>query len=396
MTAVMAGVRVIEVAEHGFVPGAGALLRDWGADVIKIEPVLRGDAARGLRSAGTASIEVMFQHANRGKRSLGLDLSQPAGRDILVQLVAGADVFMTNKLSRVRQKLRIDVDDLREHNDALVYVRGTGQGDRGPEADRGAYDLLTFWHRAGVSSAVAAPDGTIPFLPSPGFGDFIASMFLAGGTMGALFHRERTGEAPIVDGSLLATGMWAMGVTVGTRAVDTGWKWPPVNPNPLSGIYRTKDDRWLAFSCLQPAKYWGPLVTHLDCPDLADDRRFGDYESLIANNEAGRAELRQIFSARSLEHWCRQLEGFSGQWTVVQDAADSLTDPQPAANGYLQKVTTAAGAPFTLVAAPVQFDGEAAKPERAPEFNEHGDAILAELGLDWDTIVDLKLQGVVT
>ncbi len=396
MTAVMAGVRVIEVAEHGFVPGAGALLSDWGADVIKIEPTVRGDAARGLRSAGSPSIEIMFQHANRGKRSLGLDLSQPAGRDILGRLVANADVFLTNKLPAVRKKLRIDVDQLREHNDQLVYVRGTGQGDRGPEADKGAYDLLTFWHRSGASSAVAAADGTIPFLPAPGFGDFIASMFLAGGTMGALFHRERTGEAPVVDGSLLATGMWAMGVTVGTRAVDHDWKWPPVNPNPLSAIYPTKDGRWLALSCLQPAQYWGPLVELLGRSDLGSDGRFRDYDSLIANNEAARAELRQTFSSRTLAEWCGVLEGFTGQWAVVQGAEESLIDPQPVANGYLQPITTEAGVPFTLVAAPVQFDGEPARPTRAPTFNEHGDSILGDLGLDWDSIVELKLQGVVT
>jgi crotonobetainyl-CoA:carnitine CoA-transferase CaiB-like acyl-CoA transferase len=392
----MSGVRVIEVAEHGFVPGAGALLSDWGAEVIKVEPAVRGDAARGLRGAGTGSVNVLFQNANRGKRSLGLDLTQPAGREILGRLVAGADVFLTNKLPRVRKQLGIDVDDLRSHNPKLIYVRGTGQGDRGTEADRGAYDLLTFWHRSGASSAVAAPDGTIPFLPAPAYGDFLSSMVLAGGTMGALFHRERTGEAPIVDASLLATGLWAMGVTVGSRAINPGYKWPPSLPNPLSAIYRTKDDRWLAFSCLQPAQYWAPLAKHLDRPDLADDPRFADYASLIENNQAARTELRQIFSTRVLDDWCRRLEGFRGQWAVVQEAEESLTDPQVADNGYLQHLTTEEGVPFTLVSAPVQFDGEPAASERAPEFNEHGDAILAEIGLDWDTVVDLKVQGVVT
>jgi crotonobetainyl-CoA:carnitine CoA-transferase CaiB-like acyl-CoA transferase len=391
----MNGARVIEVAEHGFVPGAGALLADWGAEVIKIEPSARGDAARGLTTAGSDGVEVLFEHANRGKRSLGLDLSMPEGRDILYKLVASADVFLTNKLPRVRKRLRVDVDDLRVHNPNLIYVRGTGQGELGPEADRGAYDLLTFWHRSGTSVAAAAPDGTIPFLPAPGYGDFIGSMFIAGGVMGALFHRERTGEAPVVDASLLSTGMWSMGVALATRAIDDTWKWPPANPNPLSAIYRTKDDRWLAFSCLQAGHYWGPLAEVIGRPELADDPRFRDHQSLLENNVAARAILREVFIEGTLSEWSERLAGFSGQWAVIQDTSEAVRDPQAAANGYLQELRTASGAPFTLVAAPVQFDGQPAKPGRAPEFNEHGDTILAELGLEWDEIVDLKVRGVV-
>lgn len=395
MTSVMQGVRVLEVAEHGFVPGAAALLSDWGAEVAKIEPVGRGDAARGLPTAGTGGVQVLFEHANRGKQSLALDLSSPDGRDILYRLARDADVFLTNKAPRVRRKLQIDVDDLRAHNPDLIYVRGTGQGERGPEADRGAYDLLTFWHRSGTSSAVAATDGSIPFLPAPGFGDFIGSMFIAGGVMGALYHRQCTGEAPIVDASLLATGMWSMGVAIANGAIDPNWSWPPVIANPLSGTYCTADDRWLALSCLQAGHYWTPLCEVIDRPALAADERFADHASLLANGDAARDALREVFCQRPLGEWTDRFATFSGQWAVVQTTREAAADPQAQANGYLQQCATATGVPYTLVAAPVQFDGMPAQPRRAPQYNEHCNAILESVGLSWDDIVDLKLRGVV-
>src|SRR4051794_27649054 len=143
MTAVMKGVRVLEVAEHAFVPAAGALLSDRGAEGIKIEPAERGDAARGLSTLRN-DVNPLFENANRGKRSRALDLASAAGREILYKLVATADVFLTNKLPPVRRKLQIDVDDIRAHNPRIIYVRGDGAGPRGPEAERGSYDLLSY------------------------------------------------------------------------------------------------------------------------------------------------------------------------------------------------------------------------------------------------------------
>lgn len=216
MTAVMEGVRILEVAEHTFVPAASALLSDWGADVIKIEHVERGDAMRGLASSGVAAIpadvHALLEHSNRGKRSLALDLKTPEGLDILYRLAATSDVFLTNKLPGVREKLAIDVEQIRAHNPRIIYVRGTGQGERGPDADRGSYDSLAFWCRSGTGVGTTRPEyGHVAGPPGPGYGDSIGAMTIAGGIMGALFHRERTGEPTTVDVSLLGSGMWAMG-----------------------------------------------------------------------------------------------------------------------------------------------------------------------------------------
>ena len=404
MTAVMQGVRILEVAEHTFVPAASALLADWGAEVIKIEHVERGDAMRGLASSGIGiiggDVHVLLEHSNRGKQSLGLDLTSDDGLDILYKLAATSDVFLTNKLPSVRKKLKIEIDDIRAHNPKIIYARGTGQGERGPDADKGSYDSLAFWCRAGIAISIMRPEyGHAPSPPGPGFGDSIGAMTIAGGIMGALFHRERTGEPTTVDVSLLGTGMWAMGQTISlSLQLNTPWSPPPgggAARNPLTGNYQTKDGRWLSFTCLQAGKYWPSACELIERPELAVDPRFSDHASLLSNGAEAAAMLSEAFAERTLEEWRARLADFTGQWAIVQNTLEVAADPQSVANGYIQNCTTATDAPFQLVAAPVQYDETPAVAKRAPEFNEHGDTILGDLGLDWDTIVDLKVRGVI-
>jgi crotonobetainyl-CoA:carnitine CoA-transferase CaiB-like acyl-CoA transferase len=404
MTAVLHGVRILEVAEHTFVPAASALLADWGAEVIKIEHVERGDAMRGLASTGVAvvpsDVHILLEHSNRGKKSLALDLASPDGLDILHKLAATADVFLTNKLPSVREKLKIGVEQIREHNPRIIYVRGTGQGERGPDADKGSYDSLAFWARSGIAKGAQRPEyDLVPVPPAPGFGDSIGAMTIAGGIMGALFHRERTGEPTTVDISLLGTGLWAMGQAMGLSLVlDVPWAPPPADrmgSNPISRNYVTKDGRTLAFTCLQAGKYWPPLCDAIGRPELATDPRFADHAALMENNMAATEVLDEVFATATLDEWRDRLASFIGQWAVVQDTLEAARDPQTVANGYLQECTTAGGTSFRMVAAPVQYDEEPAVPQRAPEFNEHGDEILTDLGLDMDAIIDLKVRGVV-
>jgi crotonobetainyl-CoA:carnitine CoA-transferase CaiB-like acyl-CoA transferase len=402
MTAVMQGVRILEVAEHTFVPAASALLADLGAEVIKIEHVERGDAMRGLASTGVVSfgggVHVLLEHSNRGKKSLGLDLASEDGLDILYRLAATCDVFLTNKMPSVRTKLKVDLDDIRAHNPNIIYVRGTGQGERGPDADRGSYDSLAYWCRAGVAMGVKQHEN-VPPPPAPAFGDSIGAMTIAGGIMGALYHRERTGEATTVDVSLLSTGLWSMGAAMAlSLQLQQGWRPPPPGQgggNPLVGNYRTKDDRYVSLCCLQVGKYWAEACRLIGRPQLADDERFADNASIIANGPAAVALIAEAFAERTLDEWREVLADFSGQWTIVQDTLEAAADPQTVANGYVMDCETSEGVPFALVTAPMQYGGQPAPPKRAPEFNEHGDAILTDLGLDWDTIVDLKVRGVV-
>jgi crotonobetainyl-CoA:carnitine CoA-transferase CaiB-like acyl-CoA transferase len=404
MTAVMGGVRILEVAEHTFVPAASALLADWGAEVVKIEHVERGDAMRGLASSGLAvmgtTVHVLLEHSNRGKQSIGLDLTTDEGLDILYKLAATCDVFLTNKLPSVMAKLKIGIDDIRAANPNIIYVRGTGQGTRGPDADRGSYDSLAYWNRAGIAMGVKQADyDYVPAPPAPAFGDSIGAMTIAGGIMGALFHRERTGEATVVDVSLLGVGMWSMGAALALSLQhNVGWAPPPPHQstgNPLSATYQASDGKYVAITCLQPGKYWPELVQLIDRPELATDERFADVAAIRENANEGTAILRSVFASRTAAEWRETLAGFSGQWTVVQDTLEAADDPQTVANGYVVDCTTADGTPFRLAAAPVQYDGEPPQPKRAPEFNEHGDDILTGLGLDMDAILDLKIRGVV-
>jgi len=404
MTAVMQGVRILEVAEHTFVPAASALLADWGAEVIKIEHVERGDAMRGLASSGLAllntKVHVLLEHSNRGKKSLALDLNSKDGLDILYRLAATSDVFLTNKLPGVRSKLKIDVEHLRAHNPNIIYVRGTGHGERGPDADRGSYDALAYWCRAGIALGMKhAEDESVPAPPGPAFGDSIGAMTIAGGIMGALFHRERTGKATTVDVSLLGTGLWSHGAAV-ALSLQLKMPWGPMPKsmpigNPLVRTYRTKDDRYISFCCLQAAKYWPGISEVIGQPELATDERFADAASLTKNAAAASQLLGAALSDRTAAEWRERLATFSGQWSMVQNTLEAAADPQTVANSYVVDCQTADGTPFKLAAAPVQYDEQAAIPGRAPEFNEHGDAILEGLGLDWDAILDLKARGVV-
>jgi len=342
----------------------------------------------------------MLEHSNRGKKSLGLDLTQPDGLGILHQLITTSDVFLTNKLPRVLKKLHVDVDDVRAHNANIIYVRGHGQGARGPDADKGSYDSLAFWARAGVAIGGTRPEyDLVVNPPAPGFGDSIGAMTIAGGIMGALFHRERTGEATVVDVSLLGTGLWAMGQAVAlSLQMNIPWTAPPADQmrfNPLVGMYETSDGRLLSLCCLQAGQYWPPLCEAIGRPELVTDPRFSDHATLLDHSAEAQEILREVFGARPLEEWRQVLADFVGQWTVVQHTLEAAADPQSVANGYIQDLTTASGTPFQLTAAPVQYDEQPPVPRRAPEFNEHGDEILAELGLDWDAIIDLKVRVIV-
>lgn len=403
MTNVVEGFRILEVAEQTFAPAAAALLADWGAQVIKVEHVERGDAMRGLGAAGAIPIpkdvHPIFESTNRGKRSIGLNLASPQGRDVLLRLVSQADVFLTNKLPAVQRKLKITVDDIRAVNPQIVYVRATGQGSLGPDADRGAYDALAFWARSGIGATVSRPEygGSFIGQPGAGFGDSLGALAIAGGIMGALLHRERGGAPQIVDVSLLAMGLWAMAQPLALALLDNQ---PAVNPmmmirNPLVHNYGTKDSRYVALICLQAGKYWPELCKVIGHPELATDARFGDHQSLVEHSAEAIEILDGIFVQRTVREWRDTLAPFSGQWAAVQDLREAADDPQTLANGYIQDCESARGVPFRVTAAPIQFDGRPTPASRAPEFNEHCEAIMHEAGFTDEDIINLKINGAV-
>jgi crotonobetainyl-CoA:carnitine CoA-transferase CaiB-like acyl-CoA transferase len=396
------GIRVLEVAMYGFVPSAGAVLAEWGADVIKVEHAVTGDPQRGLRQTGPLRVEgdpnPNIEHANRGKRSIGLDVSKPEGREVLLELAKRADVFLTSFLPGHREKFGIDVDDIRAVNPNVVYARGSALGPRGLEAEKGGYDMTAFWCRAGTAATITPPgiEGMIG-PPGPAYGDTISGTNLAGGIAAALLKRERTGEPSVVDVSLLGSGLWAMGHTVAlTSHLNQLMVQPPPGVhgspiNPLVGVYRTKDDRFISLVMMQPTKFWADVCRHVDREDLVDDPRFATAESIAEHTGEAVEILREVIATRTLPEWSERFATLAGPWAPVQDTLQAAQDAQIRSNEYI----VTAGE-LELVANPVQFDVAAPRTGPAPGFAEQTDDILLELDLDWDRIIELKTAGVVT
>ena len=405
MTDVMQGVRVLEVAEHMFVPAASAILSDWGADVIKVEHHLRGDAMRGLGSTGvldlSKGVHVLNEHSNRGKRSIGLDLASEEGVQVLYELAKTCDVFLSNKLPEVLTKLRIDVDDIRKHNPDIIYVRGTASGPKGPDGNRGGYDMTSFWCRSGCAQSVSPPGmGFVLPQPGPGFGDSIGGMTIAGGISAALFKRERTGKPSVVDVSLLAAGVWSLGPTIALSG-QTGKPWSlggggaSGTSNPLTGLYQTSDERFISVVMLQGFHYWPDFCRHIDREDLIEDERFDSAKNLAANAGQAGDIIREEMGKRTLQEWTAKFQTLKGQWAPVQNSVEVAADPQVRANGYIASATTKEGTDFEMVSTPVQFDESPAETARAPEFNEHCDEILQEAGIDTERMIELKVAGII-
>jgi crotonobetainyl-CoA:carnitine CoA-transferase CaiB-like acyl-CoA transferase len=402
MQDVLAGIRVVEVASWTFVPSSGAILAEWGADVIKIEEPEHGDPQRGLVSSAIipkGGANFMYEIPNRGKRSVGLDIATQMGRELLYRLVETADVFVTNYLPDVRERLGIEVDQIRAHNPSAIYVRGSGNGPRGPEATRGGFDSATYWARAGIASALMEPEHQWPPGVRPGFGDLMGGLALAGGIAAALLKRERTGIPSEVDVSLLALGMWNLGPDIASAKLFEHLSRPEFDrdaiANPLVGFYPTADGRFISLMLFQDQRYWPDLCEHLGRPDLIDDLRFATSAARYENRRALIALLRDLFRAASLDQWRERLGTLKGVWSPVQTPLEVHEDQQAIANGYLHALEGPGGATLTVPTNPVQFDKAPAAVRAAPGHGEHTDEVLLELGLSYDEILVHKAEGAV-
>mgnify|MGYP000291775972 CR=1 FL=1 len=403
---VMEGVRVLEVAQFTFVPAAGAILADWGADVIKIEHPVRGDTQRGFVNMGGFQLDPnrhpLIEHPNRGKRSVGIDVSTPEGQDVLYEIAKTADVFLTNYMPQARQKNKFDIEHIRAVNPNIIYARGSAYGDKGPERLVGGFDGTAFWTRSGVGHALT-PEELGGALPQgiPAFGDSIGGMNIAGGISAALFHRERTGEAVELDVSLLSTAWWAAGASV-TQGMETGETMRSLMPgtttsvNPFMANYLTSDGGTINLCIVSPTGYIRDTFEHLGLPELADDPRFSDVMPLIQNAEAGVELIAEAIAAKPFEYWRQHLKTMRGQWAPFQSLVDLATDEQAIANDMIVEVDASdGGKPFKVVRGPVQFNHEPLETTRAPQASEHTEIVLMELGLDWDRIEELKDKGAI-
>jgi crotonobetainyl-CoA:carnitine CoA-transferase CaiB-like acyl-CoA transferase len=397
------GVRVVELAQWVFVPVAGALLADWGADVVRIERP-EGDPYRGLATQGigtdSGGVNLSLALANRGKRSIALDLRREEGRAVLERLLESADVFLTNFRPGALTRLGLDAETLRARYPALIYVRGHGYGVRGPDADHPGYDASAFWSRGGLAHVLTPPELDRPIGQRGAMGDRNGAMAVAFGIAAALLRRTRTGEGSVVDVSLLATAMWTLSSDVLSalqgqqpRAMSMSGGGGYVNP--LVGVYGTSDGRHIQLVFLEADRYWPDFCRLIGRAELIDDPRFVDLAARREHAEECVALLQDEFASRTFAEWKALLAGIDAPWAPVQAVEELLDDPQVIANGYIGEVDGDGGPSYRLPAVPVQFDGEPPPLRRAPEHGEHSELILVELGYSWDEIGELQASGVI-
>src|ERR1700722_14429112 len=383
MAGPMEGINVVELGVWVAGPATGGILADWGADVVKIEPPT-GDPARmfGRMLGLDVDVSPPFEMDNRSKRSVVIDLTTEGSRGTALELISGADVFITNVRPGALRRLGLDYAALAPDHPRLVYGLITGYGETGPDADRAAYDVAAFWARGGLAHLLTRPGQTPPFQRG-GMGDHSAGMTLAAAVCAALLARERTGTGQLVTTSLYRQGAYTVSFDLNTylltgQPIAIGQR--ESMGNPCMNNYTAGDGRRFWIVGLEGDRHWPPLCRAVGRPEWLDDPRFGDALARYLNAAELIAELDAIFATRSLDEWA---EVFAGEpdffWSPVNSLEDIVADEQFHAAGGIVDVPDAHGG-VSMVATPADFHGTPWSPRSAaPELGAHGDEIRAEL-----------------
>jgi len=399
MTLPLEGIKVVDFSEHYFVPASAAVLAEWGADVIKIER-REGDALRDIGHLPEHGFSYYFALCNRNKRGIALDVEVPAGREIFERLVRDADVYITNHLPRVQRRLKTTAADVFAIKPGIVYARGSGQGQRGPDAELGGNDNLAFWSRSAVAYMLSDDSGDI--IPQRGaIGDGPSGMALAAGILAALFYAKRTGGGIEVNGSLLGMGMWTVapdialtsltGQVPDRRPAPAGGS-GPAKGSPLSSRYLTADKRSLALSMTNESRYWPRACRALGLDDLVD--KYADPAERRASADQLHDRFALAMAAMTAEVAVERLRAQDCVFGFINSLLEVLSDPQAQANGYLLAHPRLPS--LKLPAVPAQFDDTLPQIVRgAPALGEHSQEIVRELGYSPESIGALVADGVI-
>ena len=392
-------IRVIDAASFIAGPAAATIMSDYGADVIKIEPPEVGDSLRWLISRGQmpeGPENYCWQLTSRNKRSVCLNLKDTEAQDILIDLVKTADVFITNMPFPIREKLKIRAEDIRPHNDQLIYASMSGYGEVGPDANRTAYDSLAWWARSGLMDFVRPSSLSPPAWSTPGMGDHPTATALFGAIMTALYRREKTGKGTEVSTSLMANGAWANGCFIqgALMEVEFADRTSPPPRHPFGDIYSTKDKRLVALAILG-RKEWPKLAKALGREDWLSDSRFED-GGLLKNQEYLRQELSQEFANRDTHEINSLLKESGVTFGFIGKITDCKDDEQFLQTETLVPMDHEKMPGLYTIDSPIKIVDEPKKqPYRAPILGEHTQEILKEIGMKENKINELKEKGTI-
>ena len=399
----LSGIRVLEAASMIMVPSVGAVLADYGAQVIKLEPVEGDLNRRGHHIPGMPvhDYEYCFLPDNRGKRSLAIDLKAPEARGILRRLVEDADVFLTNHRPKSLAGLGLGWPELQAVNPRLIYAHGTGFGDAGDEIDKPGFDSVCYWSRSGMEANMFPLDGWLGPL-GYGTGDHPTGMALFSAVLLALIARERSGRGTRVSCSLLAGGAWSNAVMLQAKLLGATFleRRPREDARSFTSVYyRAGDRRLFKMAVVDTRRDWPKVCRAIGRPELADDPRFATLEERL--KEGRMRELigicDAVFSTRPMAHWQRRLEQADVPYSVVATLDDVVADRQMAANGVFRELDDPVLGRVRTVDTPMRIEGHAkVAPRPAPRLGEHTREILEELGLggrEIDALLERRIVG---
>ncbi|MBX3510657.1 MAG: CoA transferase [Hyphomonadaceae bacterium] len=378
------GLKIVEYATYIAAPGAGGVMADWGAQVVKIEPPGGDPIRQFFASVGVeSSINPVFDMDNRGKRGVILDTTQEAGRQALLRLADQADIFLTNVRPGGLARSGLDYAALSARNPALIYATLTGYGLEGPDADRPGMDSAAFWARSGLA-AMFRPKGGDPVGLRTAFGDHTASLAIVAAVLAAVYERNTTGRGRLIDASLLRVAHYvgasdfAIQHTRGRIASNRPRR---QTPNPLINYFKTGDERWISLLTRQGEGDWPKVARALRLEHLIDDPRFAKAKGRRENGAALVDLLDPAFASMPLSEVAERLDSEQLIWSPVLSVDEAITDPQAIAAGCVVRTPTHDGGFVNAPGGPVRFPGADDGPKGpAPRPGEHTRAVLEEAG----------------
>ncbi|GCD09955.1 CaiB/BaiF CoA transferase family protein [Clostridium tagluense] len=388
------GIKVVEFATFIAAPCAARMLADWGADVIKVEPI-SGENMRGIGSVYSSPCQEdenpWFENENFNKKSICVNVKSTEGMEVFHKLLEKADIFVTNVRVQALAKLGLSYEQLKEKYPGLIFVQALGYGEEGPLKDKPGFDYTSYFARGGVMSSLMEK-GTTPTNVAAGFGDHYAGIALAAGACAALVKKAKTGTGEKITVSLYHMGIYGLGSMIMSDQYGNKMPMSRLTPNsPVCNSYQCKDEKWIQLALIQYDQWIERFFNAINREDLMNDDRYNTRNGMVENVESMVTIVAEAMLKKTLAQWEKVLMECDIPFERVQSCADIAVDEQAWANDYLVKKTYDSGNEGILVNSPVKF-GEMGIREMtpAPRLEENTDEILSSIGYNMEEIQTLK------